>query len=56
MFDTILAVIVVLVLASFVYGAIRAVWRLHEGDVKRPATTVGRSAARAGQVPLLSHP
>ena len=33
MFDIILAVIVVLVIASFVYAAIRGAWRLRKGDV-----------------------
>ena len=45
MFDTILAVVVVLVLVSFVYGAIRAVWRLHKGDVEEAGNdgrTIGR--------------
>ena len=34
MFDTILAVVVVLVVASFVYAAARGLWRLHIGDVE----------------------
>ena len=36
---------VVLVLASFVYGAIRAVWRLHKGDVEE-AGNDGRTLGR----------
>jgi hypothetical protein len=45
MFDIILAIVVVLVLAAFVYGAIRGVWRLHTGDVEE-AGSDGRTFRR----------
>ena len=45
MFDTILAVVIVLVIASFVYAAIRGVWRLRSGDVEE-AGSDGRTFRR----------
>jgi len=45
MFDIILAVVVVLVVASFVYAAFRGVWRLHKGDVEE-AGSDGRTFKR----------
>jgi len=45
MFAIILAVVVVLVLLSFVYAAIRGMWRLHAGDVEE-AGSDGRTFRR----------
>ena len=45
MVDTILAIVIVLVIASFVYGAIRAAWRLRSGDVEE-AGNDGRTLLR----------
>ena len=45
MFDIILAIVIVVVLVSFVYGALRAVWRLHTGDVEE-AGNDGRTLDR----------
>jgi hypothetical protein len=44
-FDTILAIVVGLVVASFVYAAIRGAWRLHKGDVEE-AGSDGRTFRR----------
>ena len=45
MFDIILGIVVVLVLASFVYAAARGLWRLHTGDVEE-AGSDGRTFKR----------
>ena len=45
MFDIILATVVVLVVASFVYAAVRGMWRLHTGDVEE-AGSDGRTFKR----------
>jgi len=45
MFDIILAVVVVLVVASFVYAAVRGIWRLRTGDVEE-AGSDGRTFER----------
>ncbi len=45
MFDIVFGIIVVLVLASFVYAAIRGAWRLRKGDVEE-AGSDGRTFTR----------
>jgi hypothetical protein len=44
-FDIVLAAVLILVLASFVYAAIRGMWRLHTGDVEE-AGSDGRTFRR----------
>jgi hypothetical protein len=44
-FDIVLGIIVVLVLATFVYTAIRGTWRLRKGDVEE-AGSDGRTFRR----------
>jgi hypothetical protein len=44
-FDVILGIVVVLVIAAFVYAAIRGGWRLRKGDVEE-AGSDGRTFRR----------